>query len=297
MGLGIDVDLFVSALGTALKQAEKGSPERRKHDIIGLGTPSTNLVHGPNGLFGYPGIERDVFSTRVKPRGLLDVLAARGTNDITTVVGYLMGFTDDESGTEKATPCADPLMAGEIKSCLQGALFGRFERKTDTLELNKLGARVNRGEMFDLRLVNDPLLDSNLLSMPSSIPQAFSRALTSEVLARWMTLGVAFERKLGPTVYTGSPTNNVGTGYAEYHGLETLVGTGKIDVITNTLCAGLDSYIRNASYRRIDTNGSFYVQLFIDVIHQLRNRASHMGLDPVSWLIVMREGMFDALAA
>lgn len=282
------IDTFGRALASALKEG------RYKHDIVNT-TPTTNLMHGPGGIFGTPGISRDVFSTRVKPRGLMEHLPAFGSMDTNPMVAYLTGFNDDESGSEKSGVCDDPLMAGTIKSCLQGALFGRYERKTETLELNKLGETTNRGEFRDLRLLNDPLLNSGF-SVPGSVPLAGNSILNREVLARFMTLGVAFERLLGPQVYTGSPVNNTaGLGYKEFHGLETLVGTGKIDIITGTTCPALDSDIRDAAYRRIDTNGSYYVRVLSDMWRRAHDTASRTGLDPVEFVLVMRRSVFSEL--
>lgn len=290
---GNDIQFLLDTVGKSIQEAAKQG--RLKHDIPGTITPTTNLMHGPSGIFGYPGISRDVFATRVQPRGLLSVLPARGTNETNPIVAYLTGFTDDESGAEKSAVCDDPLEAGEIKNCFQGALFGRIERKTQTLELNALGRQVNRGEMFDLRLVNDPLLEGELLSMPN-VPQALAQVLNNEVLARWMALGVAFERKLGPLVYTGSPSNNTGGGgYKEYHGLETLVGTGKVDVISGSACAALDSDVRNFAYTRVDANPTLLYNMLLDMFRNLQDIASRTGLDPVQWVIVMRRNLFDEI--
>lgn len=183
-----------------------------------------------------------------------------------------------------------------MKSCLQGALFGRYERKTKPLELNKVGRRENRGEFLDLRLVNDPILTSGL-SVPSSIPLEAQNVLNRQVLSMWMTLGVAFERLLGPQVYTGSPANNtVGGGYEEFHGLETLVGTGKIDVITGTACAALNSDLRNWAYKRVDSNASDLVATLTSMVRNVQDIASRTGLDPVEWAFVMRRNLFDVIA-
>lgn len=290
----MDYDQVLDTLADGLKKAV--AEQRLKHDIPGSISVSTNMMHGLSGIFGYPGISQDVFATRVKPRGLLEVLPARGNMQEQPIVAYLTGFTDDENAAEKDGVCDDPLAAGEIKNCLQGALYGRVERKTKTLELNSLGRSVNRGEFFDLRLVNDPLLDGNLLSMPGNVPQEFASIINNEVMARWMTLGVAFERKLGPLVYTGTPANNTaGGGYKEFHGLETLVGTGKIDVITATACAALDSDVRNFAYARVDTAPTRLYNMLISMFRNLQYIASSTGLDPVTWVMVMRRSLFDEI--
>lgn len=265
-----------------------------KHDLGSISI-TTNYMHGQGGIFGAAGIDRDVFATRVKPRGLMQILPARGTIYEQPLVGYLTGFTDDENAAEKEGVCDTPLTAGQMKSCLQGALFGRVERKTEQFEVNKALRLTNRGEFIDLRIVNDPLLESGL-SVPSSIPQGAQGVLNRQVLALWMNLGIAFERKLGPLVYTGTPANNTSGGYAEFHGLETLVGTGKIDVITGNACKALDSDIRNFGYKRVDQNASALVAILTSQVRNIEDIASRTGLDPVVHTFVMRRNLFDEVA-
>jgi hypothetical protein len=279
-----------------LKAIDSLASVRYKHD---LGTPislTTNLMHGQGGIFGFPGIDRDVFATRVKPRGLMQILPASGSIYTQPLVAYLTGFTDDQAGSEKNNVCDVPLAAGQMKSCLQGALFGRYERKTEQFEINQALNLMNRGEMIDLRLVNDPLLE-NGLSVPSGIPKDAAAALNRQVLALWMNLGIALERLLGPQVYTGTPANNtVNGGYQEFHGLETLVGTGKIDVITSTACKALDSDLRNFGYKRIDSNASALFAVLTSMVRNINDIASRTGLDPVTHAFTMRRNLFDDLA-
>lgn len=279
-----------------LKAIEDMAGVRYKHD---LGTPislTTNLTHGTGGIFGVPGIGRDVFATRVKPRGLMQILPAVGSIWSQPLVAYLTGFTDDENVAEKDKVCDVPPAAGQMKSCLQGALFGRVERKTEQFEITQAMNPMNQGETLDLRIINDPLIESGL-SVPSSIPREAGNVLMRQVLALWMNLGVALERKLGPLTFTGNPSNNsAGGGYQEFHGLETLVGTGKIDVITNNVCSALNSDLRNFGYKRIDQNGSNLVAVLTSMVRYINDIATRTGLDPVQHVFAMRRNLFDDLA-
>lgn len=282
------LNALVAQLQNELKQAGF------RHDLSTPISPTTNLMHGTGGIFGAAGISRDVFSTRIKPSGLNAVLPAIPSNDDRPVVAYLTGFTDEDAGSEKSAVCDVPIAAGDIKSCLQGSTFGRVERKTDVLEINKIGRRTNRGEFLDLRLINDPVSESSF-GIPGIAPGDASAAIAGrEVLARFLTLGVAFERKLGPMVYTGNPANDTSGGYAEFLGLELLVGTGKFDVITNQACAALDSYVRNMNYANV-TDGTI-VKRLTTMYRYLSDIARRTGLAPVEWAFVMRRNLFDELA-
>jgi hypothetical protein len=267
-----------------------------KHDLTAPITPTTNFMHGPAGIFGAPGLERDIFSTRVRPRGLIRELPAIGTNLIYPVVGYLTGFTDEQEAAEKSGVCDPAIQAGKMKSCVRGSQFGRVERATEPLEINKVGQVTSRAEMFDLRVVNDPLLQQSF-AVPGQVTAEFQRILNSEVLARWYTLGAAFEKILSRMVFTGNPANNtVGGGYAEYTGLEGLLGTNFVDVFTNTICYALDSYIRNFNYGSVENNTEALLTEIVEMARHLTSIAVGTGLDPVDFAFVMREDLFNQIA-
>lgn len=274
--------------------AEKVSAEY-KHDLPAGFTLSTNLMHGPVGIFGTAGADRDVFSTRVTARGLLAELPAMPSVDTNPIVYYLTGFTD-ESGDEPDAPCETCVKAGNIKSCRQGSIFGMICRDTDELDISNIGRRVNRGEMFDLRMVNDPLLNASPAWVPPSVPKSFQTAINREVLARWLTLGAAFEAKLAGMVWTGNPANNVGTGYAEYLGLESLVTTGHTDVIDQTSCPSLDSDIKDLNYKSVENDAAEIFWTITMGTRYVRHNAEMMRFMPVQWAFVMKDSLFRKLA-
>lgn len=281
----------VEALADIFGQKQEGY----KHDLPSGFTLTTNFMHGPTGIFGTAGAERDVFSTRVMPRGLMSVLPAIGTVDTNPVVNYLTGFTD-ETGDEPSAPCAECVKAGEMKACRQGSAFGLVCRETDELNLADVGRRVNRGEPFDLRLVNDPMLNDAELWVPASVPKGAQQVLNREVLARWLTLGVTFENKLSQLIWTGNPANNVGTGYAEYDGLERLVKTGHVDVLDGTSCPSLDSDIKDMNYVAIEDDAATIFSYMTMVYRYVKHNAQHMGFMPVQWTWVMKDSLFRKLA-
>lgn len=284
-------DLLVDMVAERMAEKQTGY----KHDLPAGFTLTTNLMHGPAGIFGTAGAERDVFSTRVKPRGLLSVLPSRGTIDTNPITYYLTGFTD-ESGDEPSTPCTECVKAGNVKACRQGTVFGMICRETDELNISDIGRRTNRGEYMDLRLVNDPMLNDAALWVPGSVPKGVQEVLNREVLARWLTLGVAFENKLAQLVFTGSTANNVGTGYAEYVGLESLVATGHTDVIDQTSCPSLDSDVKDMNYLTVEDDAATLFSYMTMVYRYVKHNAETMGFMPVQWAWVMKDSLFRKLA-
>ena len=62
--------------------AELGQTKYKHDNHAPYGTPSTPYYTGPGGLFGFPGLERDLISTRIQPRGLASAIPARPSNTI-----------------------------------------------------------------------------------------------------------------------------------------------------------------------------------------------------------------------
>lgn len=268
-------------------------------------SPANNYVHGPGGIFGVSGLERDVLSTRIAPRGIVGELQAQGSRFMNPLFPYITGFLAD-TGSDADAPCDDPMTAGYIKGCLQTAQFGRYEFQTSALELNRVGQQIDRGEFMDLRLVNDPLLQQmgGVLSgfgggMGGGVGAGgMGEDINRETLTRWLELGVAFQNKLIRQVWDGNPANNsAGGGYKEFPGFNILIGTNKVDAITGVDCPSLNSDIKNFKYGLVDDGDPDIVEYVTYMFRYLRHNADRMGFNPVDWRIVMREELFYEITA
>ena len=264
------------------------------------GTPALPYLHGPNGLWSYPGLSQAVISTRIKPRGLAGVLPARATNTSNPLYPYFTGFTDPAEAKPN-TVCDDPPSTGQEKNCFQTAQFGRYSYQTREIDISNIGAIINRSEFTDLAFVNEPLGTAEYgagLTWPGSAPGSLS--LINDVRARFAALGVKFQNKLMRQLWEGNPANNTGGGgYQEFPGLDRLISTGKVDAVTNQTCPSLDSVVVNMNYKNVDvlTGNDTVINVLTYVFRVLRRRASGAGMDPAEWVIVMREGLFYELTA
>lgn len=259
------------------------------------GTPTTNYMHGPGGIFGVSGLERDIISTRVQPMGLLSALPTRGTLRTNPLYPYITGFLAD-TGAEKNGVCADPPTAGLTKSCLQTAQFGRYERMTKELELNRIGQQTDRGEFLDLTLLNDPLLES--MGGLMDIGVNGNPALTRETLMAFVEVGVSMQNILSRQLYEGNPSNNSALGgYKEFPGLDILIGTDKVDAITGVQCPSLDSDIKNFNYGLVTGGTSDIVEVLTYLMRYLKWNAQTMNLDPATFGIAMRPDLFYELTS
>lgn len=266
------------------------------------GTKATSMppvgpyMHGPDGLWSYPGLERPVISTRVQPRGLAGMLPARPNNSMNPLYPYLTGFVEGTGGNPNAS-CDDCPTPGPMKNCFQTSVFGRFCYQTRTIDITRMGQIINRGEFTDLMIWNQPLNDTGGLTVPGST--GLNINLNNEASIRFAEVGVAFQNKIMHQVWDGNPTNNTaGGGYREFPGLDILIGTGKRDAVTGVACPSLDSLMVpfNAAVDNVDPDDNI-VNTLTYTMRSLMSLASRTGLDPVTWAIVMREELFYEITA
>ncbi len=256
------------------------------------GTPTTHWDHGPGGIFSTAGLDKIVFSTRVKPQSLLSVLPVRPTNFMSPLFPYLTGFLAD-TGSNPNTVCDNCMTAGLKKACVQTAQFGRYCRQTQELSFERIGELINRGEPTDLALFN-PVFDAW-----GPVPQVTNQnPLKDEVAQKMLELGVSVQNLLAVQLWNGNPANNnVGGGYMEFPGLAILVGTGKVDALTNTACPSLDSDVKNYSYQDVCTGSPSIVEVLTYLYRYVHKNGVTMQMEPVDLRFAMREELFYELTS
>lgn len=283
-------------LATLAKEiAQLSTPQ---YKALPSGSPVGPYMHGPGGLFGVEGLERDVISTRVAARGIGTVLPARGSVTTNPLYPYITGF-QVPTGTNASGVCDDPRTAGPIKNCFQTAEFGRYSFQSRELELNRVGQHVNRGEFFDLNLVNPVFASQGGILSPDSANNGGRDFLANEMRSRMVEIGVAFENSLARQIYTGNPANNTaGGGYEEFPGLDILIGTTKVDAKTGNPCPSLRSDIKNFNYDNVTVaGGTTIVNVMTYMMRTLQWNADRMNMGATTWAIGMRPGLFMELTA
>ncbi len=257
------------------------------------GTPTSGgLMHGPGGLFNLYGQDQDVISTVVTPTGILEVLPFYPTVYMDPIFSFVTGIRDD-TGDDPAGVCDNCKTAGIKKACRQTAAFGRYCRETRELSVERLFQRVDRSEPDDLRLLNS-VRNQNVLT-PSRTNQGL---LASELQQALVEVGVSFERLLARQVWQGNPANgNAGGGYAEFPGLDILIGTGKVDAITGTTCPSLDSDIKNYNYQDVCSGTPSIVEVLTYMYRYVSKLARTTNMDPVDFRWAMREELFYELTS
>jgi len=258
-------------------------------------------IHGPGGLFGFRGLSRDIISTHTQIVGSLgEQIPISGTNEESPLFPYITGFIRSDQ-QEKNGICDDPEEAGNFKTCIQTTILGRKEFKSRELEVSRIGKIINRGEFNDLQIVNAPLVNSMgglLQNVFPGIDSGVALSAAKEVLIRMVEVGVAFQRWICPTVFTGNPANSsAGGGYKEFMGLDMLIGTNKIDVQTGQACPSLYSDVKSFGYRTVDdTNNPDIYRVLSTMIYILENKARQQNLGPAELAFVMRPQLFWELS-
>ncbi len=274
----------------------KGVAEQLKK---ATGSSSGPYVHGPGGLFGIRGLEREIISTHTQITGSLgEQIPISPSNTVNPLFGYITGFLRSDQ-QEKNAICDDPIEAAGFKTCIQTTVFGRKEFATRTLEVTRVGQHNTRGEFFDLALANGPLVEQmgGLMQSFTGFSNQDSILAGREMVERFLEVGVAFQRWFCPQVYSGNPSNSrSGGGYKEFPGLDLLIGTNKIDALSGAACPSLYSDVKSFSFRQISSTSDPDIHRTIStMMYILEMRALQNDLSPVDFRLVMRPQLFFEL--
>ena len=289
------LEQFAAALMPFMEQ-QKARQFGLKHDASG--TPiSTGYSHGPGGVLTFPGTDPTVFHTIMGNSSLLGQLPAMPSVYTNPTFTTITGISDDV-GSEKVEVCDNAPVAGLMSGCKLTSVFGRYERATPELELNRLGQRNDRADPLDLTLVGSPISSTGIFNSGAQSAAAPGDVLVNEVSRKFWERNVSLWRLLSRQLWVGSPANNSGGGgYKELSSFSVLVNTGHTDAETNTTCPSMDSDIKNFNFGQVDAANSNIVAMMTALYHQLFRRAELTGVLPVRWVIAMRSQMFYELTA
>jgi hypothetical protein len=254
--------------------------------------PTYTELHGQGGIFSTPGLDRDVISAHLRPMGISSMMPLLPSIDESPRFGALAGFSDDQ-GDEPSYPC-DDAPTGFTKAANLTATFGRIARDTETIEINKVMLRVNRGDF------NDLVLRGRVMGMTDLNPSEMNESdlLNLVTKSEMINAGIRMERKLTKTIWQGAITNNnAGGGYKEFPGLDAQIATGQVDADTNTAVPALDSLVLDFAYNSVDGTTLDIVEYVSYMEYYLRDIATRTGMDPVQWVVCMPQGLWFELSA
>ncbi len=246
---------------------------------FGTNTP----LHGAGGVFAGPGLERDVITAHVRPRGISTILPLLPSVTQDPRFASLTGFTAT-TGDEPDHAC-DDAPAGYTKGCNLTARFGMARRDTQTIDMDNVMLTVNRGDFTDL------ILRGKVLGLTDLEPSGLNTGQILDIvtMSEMVNTGVQMERLLNKQIWQGSfltPT--------QFAGLDSQIATGQKDADTGVACPALDSDIKNYNYAALSNTIVTYLS---SMEWYLKYNAETMGLDPVEWIVVMRPELWFELTA
>ena len=244
-------------------------------------------LHGVGNIFGC-GVERDVLTAHIRPRGIASVLRAIPTLSEDPTYSTITGYTDVTGDELTLTNVCSDAPAGYMKNCNLTARFGLIRRDTQTIDVLEVIRRVNRGDFTDLQL-HGSVLGLQGFS-PSGLNQ--SQILNVYTMSEMVGVGVQTERILN----TGIWQSVVGTA-PYFPGLDVQIATAQVDADSNTACPALDSDVKDFTYNDVCGTGKDIVE-YIQMMHRyLTWNAESSGLDPVQFVIAMRPNLWYELSA
>lgn len=268
------IELLANTLG---KKEEEEKAAGNVHSAITL--------HDGLGIFGGMGLERDVITAHVRPDGIGSALPLLPSVNADPRFASVSGFSD-EIGTRATTSCA-AAPTGYMKGCNLTALFGLERQDTETIEMDKVMLRWNRGDFTDL------ILRGRLLGLSNMTPSGLSEDDILNIItkAEMVSAAVRAERSLVRQMWQGSIL------LSEFPGLDSQINTGQVDADTNTACPSLDSDVKDFAYDDVCGTGRDIVEYLSMMMWYLNFNARRMGLNPVTWAIVMRPELWYELSA
>lgn len=242
------------------------------------------MVHGLNGLFSEPGLEREIITAHVRPYGIGSVLPLVPTVYEQPFFGSITGVTD-VVGDQPDEPCEDAPIA-YLKGCMLTAQFGRLRFDTPTLDAGEIIKKANRGDHTDL------MLAGRLLGLSNLEPRGLSESQILQVLTEkeMVVAGISAERYIAKYIWQGTVAGG------QWPGLDVQIATGQVDAKTNVTCPALDSDVKDFNYSLVSGVDKDIVEYMSMMEFYLRNNAETMGLDPVTWVIAMRPELWHELS-
>ena len=262
---------------------EMASSGDELHTKTAAGTHTAQRLHGDTGLFAVPGLEREIVTAHVRPRGISTVLPLLPSVAEDPRFGAITGISDDV-GVEPTNACEDA-PTGYIKACNLTARFGMVRRDTETIEMDKVMLKLHRHDPTDL------VLRGRLLGLTNLEPSGMNEQQVMDVItmAEMVNTAVRTERALNSQMWQGSTLIA-----NQFPGLDAQIATGQKDADSGVYCPALDSDVKDYNLQII---GGDIVHYMSQLEWYLNYNAESMGLDPVSWVLVMRPDLWFELSA
>jgi hypothetical protein len=259
-------------------------------------TPAHGLLHGSStqyGVFSGAGVRPGRYSAAPRMGGLGQVITMERSRNINELIEIMTGVTDG-AGNNATTFCGDPPIGGQLKVCRQNNTFGAVYIKTKLGDVTQVGQHRDYADV-SAEVYNNAAVDNIFLPQ---VPGIDGLGDTESMLRTEMyTLGFQLERSIGKVNYLGTAgtQNSTYRGVmTQWGGLDALVKQGYTDAVSGSACPAADSVVTNfnADISGSDANSLDIIAAVTNTWRALKERASQVGMDGVTWVIAMRPEQF-----
>lgn len=277
----MDEQMVLKALGRLLAGSVA---EGQKAD----GNPSTIGWYQAGGLFGTTEGSSMLVNALVGPRGLEGALTWIGTMEEKKFVDSIVGTVT--SGSNQTTACGD-CKTIDTKGATLFYPLGRFCAQTPQEQFDNLGLKEQE---------NVPIktLFGNITDPTGQVLVNQGSTITDRFYMDVRMVGYLARTLLGDMIWQGDTANNSGP-YREFFGLETIVNTGKVDVLKGIAAPLLNSQLMDNAGNAWTSDGTYGVRArFARMVMQLQARAEGAGLDwtTAEMVIVMSPNQWETVA-
>jgi len=248
-------------------------------------------LHGPGGIFSSFGMNREIISAHIAPQGLASKLPLLPSMDTDPRFGTVTGVTG--SYGSQPTDVCDEAPHAYLKGCNLTARFGRIRFDTNTIDINAVITRYNRGDFMDLMFLGSMIDQSDVQAglIPSNISQ--EDMLNVVTLAEMLVAGVQAQREIVRQLWQGNVLVD-----NEFPGLDSQIATGQMDADKpGVYCTALDSDVKSFEYSDVCGTEKDIVEYISMMMWYLRHNAERARLTPVKWVLVMRPELWFELSA
>lgn len=288
---------------------DDGTQEQYKDNPSATATVNANVLNGPSpvnsnqwGLLTQPGVRPQRFAVVPRPMSVTRLILEGGLTKneyYNEILEILTGITA-AGGTNSTGWCADPPVAGQLKTMARIFKYGRLHVKTRLNALPDIGRLVNRvdvpGQILNAGPEANPLIPDIMYGLNDT---------RSQLKYELYTLGNAIEQSLEKVNINGnnalaSTATNWGW-IQEFLGLDAQIATGFTDAfaVPSVTANAVDSISENWASALVGgtqaSTGRNIVQLVEDIYRGLKLRAASVGMEGFELAIVMRPEFFLAL--
>lgn len=294
MALTLDDVKMIASVWKEMRETEKNDPASA--------TLTAPALHGPFqgneaqfGLFSYPGVRPQRWSTVPTPHSLASVIGVTPSRYWQELLEVMTGITAD-SGTNATSFCGNPPTVGQGKVCQQVYKFGKYYIKTDLNAIPEMGMFKDRSDL------PAELLNPGAGRRNPFVPDVFYdwQGGPSQLRYELWRIGKSLEKTMEKVLISGDITqasNATEHGwFVEFSGLDGQIKTGYTDAPTGLVCPAMDSVVVsfNAEVDGTVTDGRNFVQVMSDTIWGMKDRAVEFGMPGTVFAIVMRREQFRA---